>query len=96
MRNNCNIAYLLQIADLIRFHKRIHRHAANAAASDTSRALLSNDGVAECKGSSVSHNVFSLRFRNCGLVYPIAIVRPLRGFKHDSRESQQVIIDDLK
>ena len=84
----------MQIQDLIQFHRQTHE--GNPVAADTTHCFVGNDGVKECNSTSVSLNVYAVRFKNCGLVYPVCIVRPTQGYHHDSDETLKAVIEDLK
>ena len=49
---------------------------------------MSCDGVKECRSNSVSLDVYTSRFRNCSVVYPHRIVRPLAKYKGIDNQKQ--------
>lgn len=64
---------MFQIEDVIRIHGR-NSHQEN-------RIMLSMDGVSESKSTTISLDVYSLKFEGCRDIYPLKIIRPLqKGF----------------
>lgn len=41
---------------------------------------LSLDGVQECRGNSISLDVYSIKFDHCRCIYPLKIIRPINKF----------------
>ena len=65
--------------------------------TDASKVMISLDGVAECRSTSVSLDVFSTKIKNCRLVYPHMIVRPLGKYRGlDNQELLKWFVDDVK
>ena len=56
---------------------------------------ISSDGVNECKSNNATLDVHSIRFKDCRVVYPHTITRPLRGYKLDDRKYFDNFIRDL-
>lgn len=81
----------MKVRDLVKIHESKCPHL-----DPCKRVQISCDGLSECRSTSNSMDVYSLRFRNCGTVYPYAIVRPLDKYKVKSRPYLQKFIEDLK
>ena len=64
----------------------------------TSREVqLSSDGVSECRSTSVSLDVYSIRIIGCQQVYPICIVRLIdKSYVHPENHLKNVIVDLIK
>lgn len=72
----------IDVREIRKFHDKLHHIEADSEeAQQTRHAILSNDGVQEVKSNSRSLNVFTLQFRDCKVVYPIAIIRPEPCYK---------------
>ena len=56
---------------------------------------VSLDGVAESKSSTVSIDVYSIRFAKCRMVYPIQIVRPIGKFRPDNQALLDTFLSDI-
>ena len=57
---------------------------------------LSLDGIQESKSSSISLDVFSVKFNHCRNIYPISITRPCDKFKYDEQEHLKNVLKDIK
>ena len=57
---------------------------------------MSLDGVSESKSSTVSLDVYTTRFRNCRVIYPNRVVRPLGRFKVNNLEHLKHVLDDYE
>ena len=65
--------------------------------NDASKVMISLDGVAECKSTSVSLDVYSTKMKNCKLVYPHKIVRPLGKYRGlDNQQQLKQFVDNVK
>ena len=56
---------------------------------------VSCDGVSESRSTSISLDVYSSRMKNCRVVYPHRIVRPLGKYKVDNKAQLKCFIDDI-
>ena len=56
---------------------------------------LSLDGVSQAKSSSVTLDIYSTSFKNCRIVYPLTIIRPLNRYPVGYREYLEPIINEL-
>ena len=56
---------------------------------------LSNDGVSESLSTSISLDVFSIKFEKCRKVYPVRIVRPLKKASIDQKMQLFHVLNDL-
>lgn len=54
--------------------------------------MLSVDGVSESKSTSVSLDVYSLKFNCCREIYPLKIVRPLKKFHLNHQEQLNLVL----
>lgn len=60
------------------------------------RLQLSCDGMSESKSTSVSIEVFSIRFMDCQSIYPLRLIKPLdKNVKFDHNKQLDLVIDDL-
>ena len=62
----------------------------------TNQILLSVDGVNECNSNSNSIDVFSAKFKNCRVIYPSRIVRPLGRVKVNNGAQLKKVLDNMK
>ena len=63
--------------DIIALHKKVHPdHKVDVV-------ILSNDGVSPFRSSSISLNVYSVRFGACKETYPIMIFHPTRACRRE-------------
>lgn len=77
-----------QIEDVVELHKAIC-----PSAEESPAAILSLDGVQECKSNSVSLDVFSIKMPNCRHMYPLKIKRPQNKFRvHYKPHLQEIIL----
>ena len=56
---------------------------------------ISCDGLSECRSNTNSMDVYSYRFKNCNMVYPHTITRPLNKYKLDSKNYFKFFLQDL-
>ena len=64
---------------------------------DSKRTLqLSCDGVSECLSTSVTLDVYSVKFEGCKNVYPLRIIRPLKKFNIDQMHQLKQVLTDLR
>ena len=56
---------------------------------------LSCDGISETKSTSYSIDVYSMRFKNCQIIYPIKLIRPMPKYKYDHNKQLGEVIQDL-
>lgn len=57
--------------------------------------MLSVDGVSETKSTSVSLDVYSLKFNGCKEIYPIKIIRPLGKVTMNHKELFRDVLNDV-
>lgn len=78
---------LLQIEDILKIHEA-HGHDMEIARS----TQLSLDGVSETKSTTISLDVYSLKFNGCRDIYPIKIIRPIhKGLVNDKEQFSLVL-----
>lgn len=56
---------------------------------------MSIDGVSESKSTSISLDVYSIKFEECRTIYPLRIVRPLKKNVIDNAEQLSLVVNDL-
>lgn len=56
---------------------------------------LSSDGVSENLSTSNSLDVFSVKFKDCKLIYPLRIIKPLKKFHVDANQQLYIVLCDL-
>ena len=56
---------------------------------------LSLDGVAESRSTSISLDVYSLKFKGCKDIFPVKIVRPINKFPIDNQEQFSLVLESL-
>lgn len=66
------------------------------AAGENNQIILSLDGVSESKSTSISLDVYSIKFRGCRDVYPVKIIRPIVKNQVDDYEQFRMVLEDLK
>ena len=85
---------LLQAEDIFKLHDKM---CPRSGEPDGSKVMISLDGVAECKSTSVSIDVYSTKMKNCRMVYPHRLVRPLGKYKGlDNQEQLKKFLDNIK
>ena len=52
--------------------------------------------MSETRSTSVSIDVFSMRYENCNTIYPHMLVRPLGRYKVDTKKNFGEVLNDLK
>lgn len=81
---------IFQASDIIRIHEskcgNAHRYRGTQ---------MSADGVSECNSNSNTLTVFSVRFKNCGTVYPHTIIRPCGKHKVEFQKHFKQFLNDL-
>ena len=83
--------FFFQVKNLI----AIHRALCPNFDEDNISGQLSCDGMSESLSTSVSLDVYSIKFTGCQKIYPIRIVRPLKKFKIDPIQQLSHVIHDL-
>ena len=58
--------------------------------------MLSVDGVSESKSTSISLDVYSMKFKGCREIYPIKIVRPIQKGYIDHQQQFASVISEVK
>ena len=82
---------LFQIADLLNIHKFIYgSHELHQPIIQ-----LSIDGVQESKSSSISLDIFCVKFEHCRNVYPIRIIRPCEKYRYDEQAEIEKVLEDI-
>ena len=56
---------------------------------------ISCDAISESKSTSISIDVYSLRFKNCKVVYPLRLVRPVKKKSIDNKKQFKLFINDI-
>ena len=56
---------------------------------------LSLDGVQECKSSTASLDIFSVKFNGCRNIYPIRVIRTCERFKYDEQEQLKEVLQEI-
>ena len=56
---------------------------------------LSADGVSECLSTTVSLDVYSIKFEKCKTIYPVRVVRPIKKVNIDQLQQLKLVLDDL-
>ena len=67
----------------------------HAAQCETKGIQLSVDGVSESKSTSISLDVYSLKFNGCKDIYPIRIVRPINKYPIDNQRQLHLVLNDV-
>ena len=84
--------------DIIKAHKRIH----GDKEVQTAKIVFSNDGIQECKSTSISLDVFAIRFEGCRQVYSPGILRIKEAGKKLAKSEEfkyfalQKVLDDFE
>ena len=72
----------------------INLHQSKCPLGNTS-LQLSADGVSEARSNLNSMDVYSTRFKNCRVVYPHVLVRPLGKYRMDNRKILSDLVNDI-
>ena len=70
-------------------------HEKNCPNFEEKKIQLSCDGVHETKSSSTSIDVYSVNMRQCKIIYPHKLIRPLRKEFADSKRHLREVVDDI-
>ena len=57
--------------------------------------MLSSDGVSETKSTSITLDVYSLKFENCKTIYPLRIVKPIKKIDFDHTLHFNLALNDI-
>lgn len=82
--------YFLQVDEI----KKIHRGNSHDIPRDA-KVVLSLDGMSESKSTSISLDVYSIRFIGCRDIYPIKIIRPIVRNHIDHQEQFASVINSI-
>ena len=86
--------FFFQSTDIFNLHDKMCPRSREA---DSSKVIVSLDGVAECRSTSVSLDVFSTKMKNCRLIYPHRIVRPLGKYRGlNSQDQLKKFLDNVQ
>ena len=80
--------FTFQAEDILKVHSRV-------CPKFEKNTQISVDGVCESKSSTVSIDVYSIKFKNCRCIYPHKIVRPIKKGYIDNKEQLRNFIQDL-
>ena len=53
------------------------------------------DGVSESRSTSISLDVYSIKFLGCKAIYPVKIIRPINKFPIDHQEQLSTVLESL-
>ena len=81
----------LQAADII----SIHESVCPRMPGEKREVQLSWDGVQESLSTTVTLEVFSVKFNNCKHIYPLRIMKPLHKFAIDHMDQLKHVVDDI-
>ena len=56
---------------------------------------LSCDGVSESLSTTISLDVYSIKFKDCKHVYPLKVIRPLKKYNLDQNQQLRHVLNDL-
>ena len=56
---------------------------------------MSCDGVSESLSTSVSLDVYSVKFEGCKTIYPLRIIKPFNKYSIDDNEQLRLVLNDL-
>ena len=85
-----SFSFFFQASDLISIHE------SKCKKKERDRPVqVSCDGVSEAKSNLYSLDVYSTRFKNCRMVYPHTIVRPMPKYNMDSKKYLSYFINDM-
>ena len=87
---NQNPFSLLQVKDVLLIHQLICPNY-----NPNGKIQLSCDGVSETKSTTVSLDVYLIKFINCKNIYPLRIIRPLKKVNIDHKVQLKLVIDDI-
>lgn len=79
-----------QVRDIISLHSSTCPSCPNARDMQ-----LSLDGVSESKSTSISLDVYSMKFDGCKTIYPLRIIRLLKKTRFDHAQQLNYVINDL-
>ena len=80
----------MQIEDILKIHEAHSHDMAEARV-----VQLSLDGVSESKSTSVSLDVYSLKFAGCRDIYPIRIIRPIQKSLVNHQEQFSLVLNAM-
>ena len=84
---------VLQVAEIKRIHQENSPDHFNG--DEKKIVQLSLDGVSESKSTSISLDVYSVKFEGCRDIFPIRIIRPLSKHPIDQQEQLSLVISDV-
>lgn len=85
---NKSLIFSFQTKDVLSIHQ-------SKCPNYNTKVVVSVDGVSECKSNINSMDVYSARFSNCRVVYPIQIVKPIGKFKMDQHHYLDQFLTDI-
>lgn len=80
----------LQLRHIISLHQATCPSSANDCLLQ-----LSSDGVSESRSTSVSLDIYSVKFQKCRTIYPLRIVRPVKKVNIDHNEQLRATLIDI-
>ena len=90
--SHIELFFPFQIEDILRIHGGI---SDDHLQKEQIRILLSLDGVSESKSTSISLDVYSIKFEGCRDVFPFKIIRPLTKETIDLQEQFSLVLQSL-
>ena len=63
--------------------------------NESRKLQLSCDGVSESLSTSISLDVYSVKFSGCKSIYPLRIIKPYNKYPVDSNEQLRQVLNDL-
>ena len=88
---NKGFSYYLQARDII----SIHESQCSSFDTERKKLQLSSDGVSESLSTSVSLDVYSVKFEKCKTIYPIRIVKTIKKHSVNENEHLKYVVNDL-
>ena len=73
----------------------LHNKVCSANHDEYPLISLSLDGVQESRSSSISMDIYSIKFHGCRNIYPLRLIRPNEKYKYDEQEELANAIADL-
>ena len=76
------------MSDVLQCHSKACLNSANTI-------KLSLDGVSECRSTSTSLDVYSVKMHECHNIYPLRIIRPLTKHYVDNQSQLKKVLNDI-
>ena len=91
VNKKCFFFLFFQAADVI----SIHESLCPSAATHKKEVQLSCDGVQESLSTTVTLDVYSIKFDGCKKIYPLRVIKPLRKVTIDPIQQLKSVVDDI-